>query len=139
MWGGDLWVELVVQLRDGDLYDIRVRDHNAILVPPFETAISIGQAIAESNQANRRSMLVGTWRDENSVYTFTAGGRWSAEWDNGNSARGSWSLQGTTLTWYFDSGTVIRYRLDSISPDAHRTTSLGSGQVWNARRIRTSG
>jgi hypothetical protein len=42
----DLWVKLAFMFRNGKLYDIRVQDHNAILVPPFVTTTQMAKVAA---------------------------------------------------------------------------------------------
>jgi hypothetical protein len=42
----DLWVRLAFMFRDGKFYDIRVKDHNAILVPPFRTTMTLATVAA---------------------------------------------------------------------------------------------
>lgn len=37
-FGGELWLDLVFEFRADQLFDMRISSHNAILVPPFETA-----------------------------------------------------------------------------------------------------
>jgi hypothetical protein len=41
-WGGELWIDLAFEFRDGGFFGLKVRDHNAILVPPFATAKTVG-------------------------------------------------------------------------------------------------
>lgn len=46
--GGDLWVDLAFQFRNGGKFeDVAVRKHNAILAPPFSTIQALGEMIAE--------------------------------------------------------------------------------------------
>lgn len=44
---GDLWLELVFQVRRGGLDDVKVKRHNAILSPPFATTQALGQLLAD--------------------------------------------------------------------------------------------
>jgi hypothetical protein len=46
-FGGDLWLDLVFEIRNGGLHDMRIGGHNAILVPPFETTKALGAFIEE--------------------------------------------------------------------------------------------
>lgn len=46
-FGGELWLDLRFEFRNGGLSDVRIHGHNAILVPPFETTIAAGKAIGE--------------------------------------------------------------------------------------------
>ncbi len=45
--GGDLWMEIVLELRNGTLNDVHVANHNALLAPPFATSQAIGELVAE--------------------------------------------------------------------------------------------
>lgn len=51
-FGGELWLDLVFKFRNGGFSDLGLQAHNAILVPPFETAKALG-AVAKDliNQA----------------------------------------------------------------------------------------
>jgi uncharacterized membrane protein len=40
-FGGKLWLEIMFEFRDGTFHDIRVVNHNAILMKPFVTSITI--------------------------------------------------------------------------------------------------
>jgi hypothetical protein len=59
-FGGDLWLDLVFEIRNGGLSNVRIGGHNAILVPPFETTKALGAVLEdlikeyESGSANRR-------------------------------------------------------------------------------------
>lgn len=44
---GDLWLDLVFEIRNGAFHDMSVRRHNAILVPPFTTVKTLAQTLAE--------------------------------------------------------------------------------------------
>ncbi|HEV7590338.1 MAG TPA: hypothetical protein VGO40_19665 [Longimicrobium sp.] len=168
--GGMLWLELVVELRNGSLHDIRLGRDNHILAPPFATlatTAAIVAAIVEQQQAqgapgttqravmapspapaaplsmspeehDRRdaAMLVGTWRDENSVFTYYADGRMTCVWNSGRRMYGSWSIHSDTLTWHYADGDDDASVLESLSTYEHRTRNLSDGSVWNARRIR---
>jgi len=39
-------MEIVLELRDGTLNDVRVSRHNALLAPPFSTSVAAGELIA---------------------------------------------------------------------------------------------
>ena len=80
------------------------------------------------------AMLVGTWRDENSVFTYFANGRMMCEWDTGERMYGTWSIHADTLTWHYPDGDHALYILESLGTSEHRTRSLADGSVWNARR-----
>lgn len=46
-FGGNLWLDLAFTFRQGQLFDMDVRAHNAILVPPFETTKTLAAATME--------------------------------------------------------------------------------------------
>lgn len=43
----DLWVRMVIMVRNGKVTDFKVRDHNAIIAPPFQTTKYAAQAVAD--------------------------------------------------------------------------------------------
>lgn len=48
--------------------------------------------------ANASATLIGTWRDENSVTTYNNNGTFMSKLENGNIWKGTWFLDGDTLT-----------------------------------------
>ncbi len=53
--GSDLWLELLLELRRDGLRDVRVVQHNAILVPPFVTSDAIAQGLVRAIDDYNRS------------------------------------------------------------------------------------
>jgi hypothetical protein len=49
-FGGNLWVDLAFTFRHGQLFDMEVEAHNAVLVPPFETTKTLAAATMEFAQ-----------------------------------------------------------------------------------------
>lgn len=150
--GGPLWMDMAFQVRRGTLVDIEVKRHNAVLAAPFATAEAVREAVATiaaearlssieagpgPSPADRQNaaLLLGTWRDENSVFTYTAEGRWESTWDSGDSASGVWTLHGDTLTWHSREAEVA-YILMSVAEDRHVFRSLDDGTIWTAMRVR---
>jgi hypothetical protein len=168
--GGPLWLELVLELRNGSLYDIRLGRDNHILAPPFATLATTaaivaaviesesqqqGQvaqgnpqrttftptpapdpaAAAEEHDRRDAQMLVGTWQDQNSMFTYYADGRLYCEWTSGERMYGYWSIHSDTLTLRSDDGHRALYVLEALGPYEHRTRSVNDGSVWVARRI----
>jgi hypothetical protein len=134
--GGQLWLELVIELRNGAISDVRLGRDNAILARPFST-LAAGVAIAQEIHDQRDgSMLIGTWRDENSVFTYSADGRFRCVWDTGDSAEGVWTVKSDVLTWRYANGNVTQYAVEYIGENEHRTRSASDGVVWTARRVR---
>jgi hypothetical protein len=90
-----------------------------------------------------RKLIVGTWRDENSVITYRPDGTNSTKFDNGMTASGNWSVDGDNLTYIFVevNGKPLatpqnqRYQILEISKD--RYVAKGTdGKVWNGVRVR---
>lgn len=46
-FGGELWLLLAFEWRDGGISDMRVHGHNAILSPPFKTVENMGALLKE--------------------------------------------------------------------------------------------
>jgi len=160
--GESLWLRLILELRNGSLHDIRLGGDNAILSRPFATITGLAEvaaAVAEEQQRrasagpgapqrvatvsaatehDRRDAanLVGTWRDENSTFTFYADGSWLCDWASGNRKTGWWTVRNDTITWHFSSGTTVSYALLWLDENAYQTRELRNGDVWNPRRVR---
>lgn len=47
MFGGPLWLDLTLSLRDGRLHDLKVTRHNAVLMEPFATTKAIGTLLVD--------------------------------------------------------------------------------------------
>ena len=79
-------------------------------------------------QEEAARLLIGTWRDENSVITYSGDGTCTTKWDNGTSKKRKWSLSRGVI----DSGNVAR--ILSISPTALVTLD-SQCKTWHAKRI----
>jgi len=53
--GGHLWAEVVVEIRDGAVKDLRWGQHNGILAPPGQTITAFGEALQELNNEYSQS------------------------------------------------------------------------------------
>ena len=51
-----------------------------------------------SNLHSYKGMIVGTWRDNNSVATYNADGTRNTKYDNGDESFGTWHIEGDILT-----------------------------------------
>ena len=89
-------------------------------------------------------LLVGAWRDENSVTTFRSDGTFALSWDNGAEARGQWRInqdlivRTTTCQKISAGGWSAGLRADSSKvveiDQTHFRYSEGAS-IWNARRV----
>ena len=68
----DLWVDLAFEFRNGELHDMHVMRHNAILVPPFETCKAMGKLLddlikeSQSQKPGRQDPRPSAGRQNNS-------------------------------------------------------------------------
>jgi uncharacterized membrane protein len=70
---GELWMIVVVEVRNGALHDVRVARHNAILSPPFSTTKALAQLIsqlAEENSASSSHGVSSSASESSSSYRF---------------------------------------------------------------------
>lgn len=136
---GPLWLEIVFELRDGELYNVRLGRDNAILMRPFETLQivgTLGLAIAqEVMDDSDRDRIVGTWRGVNGTFTYMADGRVLCAWDSGSRETVAWSIDDGTLTWQWASGSIHRYSIARIGQNDQELRSLRDGRVWTLQRI----
>lgn len=136
---GLLWLEIVFELRDGELYNVRLGGDNAVLRRPFETLTivgTLGLAVAqEVMDDSDRDRIAGTWRGVNGTFTYMRDGRVLCEWDNGHRETVAWMIDGGTLTWQWASGGIHRYSIVRIGQNEQQVRSLRDGQVWTLQRI----
>ena len=132
--GGPLWVELVVELRNGEVTDIRVGNNNAIIAPPFSAVSDMLSLYPALRDRRNAELLVGTWSDEKSVYTYTADRRIM----RGPNADGVWTVQNGTLSQKYVNGHETRLTLETVTANEYRARSPGTGTRWTARRVHLS-
>ena len=93
-------------------------------------------------------LIVGTWRDNNSIATYNADGTRSTVYDNGDESWGRWRIQGDIL---FD--TIHQYRkknrriwqhhaeykmkILNINREKYMMRHEHDGSIWKATRIET--
>lgn len=58
--GGHLWVDVVVEIRNGEITDLRWGDNNAILAQPGATIKAMGEVLAELNKEYSQSQGGGS-------------------------------------------------------------------------------
>lgn len=83
-------------------------------------------AAAKKIEDERKALLIGTWRDENSEATFRADGTMTVKYDNGRKRDFKWSLKGTMFTMGDYQGKVLEfsdsaYLIDFGSEKSHST------------------
>ena len=92
-------------------------------------------------------MIVGTWRDNNSVATYNADGTRNTKYDNGDESFGTWHIEGDILTDVINkykkkNGRIMifnkTYTMRFLYIDENRYTLRydGDGSIWNATRIK---
>lgn len=98
---------------------------------------------ADAFAQDKASLLVGSWRDNNSEMTYRADHAFYAKWDEGSQLWGTWRLDGdllqkTTLRRKSEKGECCRgavtvEKLRSIDGSSYR--SFDTGGNWVAKRI----
>jgi hypothetical protein len=94
-----------------------------------------------------KGMIVGTWRDNNSVATYNADGTRNTKYDNGDESFGTWHIEGDILTDVINkykkkNGRIMifnkTYTMRFLYIDENRYTLRydGDGSIWNATRIK---
>jgi len=92
-------------------------------------------------------MIVGTWRDNNSVATYKADGTRNTKYDNGDESFGAWHIEGDILTdvinkYIKKNGRIMifnkTYRMRFLHIDNNRYTvrQEGDGSIWNATKMK---
>lgn len=108
-------------------------------------AIERQSAELRQSIANARSILVGSWKDENSRSTLEADGTLNTLWDNGTERSGEWRVLGDVLVYSYNrsrlpNGSWVNNASNStakivyIDGELFRTVE-GSGSIWNNRRV----
>lgn len=89
------------------------------------------------------TLLVGSWRDENSLITYGAEGTMIGKYDAGSTTKGTWSIDGDTLTSVADE--LNGKRLEKPQPHRYQILDLtgeklvskgGDGKIWHAVRVK---
>ena len=108
---GDLWLVIVFNLRNGELKDVSVVNHNALLSPPFATTKAIGELIAdlaEEGQRQSRQQTQSLYSGGSEGYKFFVTNRCRHAIDIALKYRkinGEWA----TIGWWGVSGNSSRY------------------------------
>lgn len=105
-------------------------------------------ATERANEARRRMLasasrlLVGTWRDENSLTTYAQDGSLSGTYQNDTMVRGSWAIEGdTVITRTLErAGKPVtpfmhRYEIIELTAESFVLRS-DSGKIYNATRVK---
>jgi hypothetical protein len=80
-------------------------------------------------------IIVGKWRDENSMVCYNKDGAYLLECDTGIQRSGRWSINGDILTNKMKDDVEDSYIILDISPNQYRLKSIKTGSIWNAKRI----
>lgn len=86
-------------------------------------------------------IVIGTWRDENSVATYEADGAYTMRGANGVTAKGRWSVSNDRIVikyeeWKGQPNTATeRYRVVSLAPSAMTLVGPRSGKEWHNIRV----
>jgi hypothetical protein len=92
-------------------------------------------------------MIVGTWRDNNSVATYKADGTRNTKYDNGDESFGTWHVEGDILTdvinkYMKKNGRIMTFnktytmRFVYIDDGRYTLRQEGDGSIWNATKMR---
>lgn len=95
----------------------------------------------ERRDLDTSRMLIGAWRDENSVRTYLADGLSLTRWDNGTTRKARWSVSNGVVSLVFfelngkpASETAHRVEIVSITPES--LTTKDSGGTWHSTRVK---
>jgi hypothetical protein len=94
-----------------------------------------------------KKMIVGTWRDNNSVATYKADGTRHTKYDNGDESFGTWHVEGDILIdvinkYMKKNGTSMifnrTYTMRFLYIDENRYTlrQESNGSIWNATKMK---
>jgi hypothetical protein len=94
--------------------------------------------------ADAPKLLVGSWRDENSLVTYNADGTKSGIYDSGGTEKGTWSIEGDIMTDVraesngksIEKPTIFRYQILEITGEKFVSKSLNGGEMWHAARVK---
>jgi len=104
------------------------------------------QTEQRKNIANAEKILLGKWRDENSLTTYKSDGTSHTVWDNGQEQIRLWSIQGDLRVetikknkpsngeWKAIEGKIER-TAKIVYIDNNRFTINEDGKLWNATRV----
>lgn len=115
----------------------------AEVVSPEEARLAEEETRKALAQASK--LLVGSWRDENSLCTYESDGSRACKYDNGNINGGRWSIDGDILTTNTterngkraENVTSYRTRIVMITQSELSTKDLdGDKQEWHASRVK---
>ena len=84
-----------------------------------------------------RKALVGTWKDDNSVFKLKEDGIFYIRWDNQKQALGNWSFVNGRLYIKMGEGqNYIPHKITSFSIDEMKYHALGDEKIYTAKRIK---
>jgi hypothetical protein len=106
-----------------------------------------GGSELSSNLPGYERMIVGTWRDNNSIAVYNEDGTRHTVYDDGDESFGTWRIEGDILTdvitkYKKKSGRIMTftriYRMKFLYIDENRYSlrQEADGSIWNATRIK---
>lgn len=86
-------------------------------------------------QNNYDQMIIGKWKDTNSLMEYRADGVFIGEWKEGTTA-GQWAIFGDTLQMRFPLDVNIpEYKIIKFTEDIFKIKSLEDGTVFSKSRV----
>jgi hypothetical protein len=113
---------------------------------PAAKSITTGanaNSLSNSMSSNEQKLVAGSWRDENSLTTLNVDGTAISKFDSGDTAKGTWSIDGDFLTivWVEGNGKRLEkpqqtdYRILELTRE--KFVSKGpDGKEWHAIRVK---
>lgn len=94
--------------------------------------------------ADAPKLLVGSWRDENSLLTYEADGTKIAKYDSGTTQKGTWSIDGDILTYVYverdgkrlEDPKPYRMRILQLTQEKFVSKDIPEGKEWHAVRVK---
>lgn len=93
------------------------------------------------DSSDKSSLILGRWKDEDSVMEYFKDGTFISNADNGEKYAGTWNINGDTLTLRYEvsPNDTYLYKILEISTSAYKITGINiKNRVYNARRIKPS-
>jgi hypothetical protein len=136
---GTLWMNVVLELRNGVLTNLRVDDHNAAIFAPFASVQLFSSVIADILRDQRdEALLIGTWQDESNIYTYSENKRVTCVGASPCNADGDWTIRNRTLTVSNPDAHMFHFAVEFVDQREHRIRDLQSGMTRTARRVNYS-
>lgn len=80
--------------------------------------------------------FIGTWEDENSKFTFTADGKFSITWSNGQKLENrNWEFKDQKLYMTFNTKFFTEHDVSSLGENSFKYKASGDDTIYNAKRV----